>query len=45
MKRVSQASKPQLHGFVREAVELGSTVCTDRWEGYVGMEALDHRPE
>lgn len=45
MKRITQASKPQLHPFLEEAVEPGSTVHTDGWESYVGMESLGYRHE
>ena len=40
MKRIRGASKQQLHGFIQEAVEPDSTIHTDGWEGYVGLEAL-----
>ena len=39
MKRIRGASKQQLHGFIQEAVEPDSTIHTDGWEGYVGLEA------
>ncbi len=39
------ASKQQLHGFIQEAVEPDSTIHTDGWEGYVGLEALGYRHE
>ena len=34
-----------LHGFIQEAVEPDSTIHTDGWEGYVGLEALGYRHE
>ena len=43
MKRIRGASKQQLHGFIQEAVEPDSTIHTDGWEGYVGLEALGYR--
>jgi transposase-like protein len=45
MKRITQASKPQLHAFLEEAVEPSSIVHTDGWESYVGMESLGYRHE
>lgn len=45
MKRITRASKPQLHTFLEEAVEPGSIVHTDGWESYVGMESLGYRHE
>lgn len=45
MKRITRASKPQLHAFLEEAVEPGSIVHTDGWESYVGMESLGYRHE
>ena len=45
MKRIRGASKQQLHGFIQEAVEPDSTIHTDGWEGYVGLEALGYRHE
>ena len=45
MKRIRGASKQQLHGFIQEAVEPDSTIHTDSWEGYVGLEALGYRHE
>ena len=38
MRRIRRASKHQLHGFIQEAVEPDSTIHTDGWEGYVGLE-------
>ena len=31
-----------MHGFIAEAVELGSTVKTDGWRGYLGMDGYVH---
>ena len=45
MKRIRGASKQQLHGFIQEAVEPDSTIHTDGWEGYVGLEELGYRHE
>jgi transposase-like protein len=38
MRRVLDASRETLHGFVRDAVEPGSVVHTDGWQGYGGLE-------
>ena len=43
MRRIRRASKHQLHGFIQEAVEPDSTIHTDSWEGYVGLEALGYQ--
>ena len=45
MRRIRRASRHQLHGFIQEAVEPDSTIHTDGWEGYVGLEALGYRHE
>ena len=45
MRLIRRASKHQLHGFIQEAVEPDSTIHTDGWEGYVGLEALGYRHE
>ena len=34
-----------VHGFIQEAVDPDSTIHTDGWEGYVGLEALGYRHE
>jgi transposase-like protein len=43
MRRVADASAANLHRFVLESVELGSTVHTDGWDGYVGLQAKGYR--
>lgn len=45
MRRIPDASAPSLHGFVAEAVALGSTVRTDGWEGYSGLKQKGFRHE
>jgi len=45
MRRVANASAASLHGFVQEAVERGSTVHTDGWEGYAGLESKGYGHE
>lgn len=39
LKRIPDASAKSLHGFILEAVETGSTVHTDDWLGYTGIDA------
>ncbi len=39
MARLSDASSANLHGFVRQAIEPGTTVHTDGWDGYAGLES------
>ena len=39
MKRINNASSESLHSFIQEAIEPGSTVLTDGWDGYAGLEA------
>ncbi len=38
MKRIQDASSKSLHPFVEEAIEPGSVIHTDGWEGYSGLE-------
>jgi transposase-like protein len=39
MRRITDASAESLHAFVSEAVEPGSMVHTDGWDGYAGLRA------
>ena len=39
MRRIPNASAGSLHPFIRDAVEPGSTLHTDGWVGYNGIEA------
>ena len=45
MQRVGDASAQNLQPFVVEAVETGSVVHTDGWEGYTGLEQKGYRHE
>lgn len=45
MRRIPDASTRSLHGFVKEAIEAGSVVHTDGWEGYAGLEDLGYKHE
>ena len=40
---IQDASAASLHGFVQEAIEPGSVVHTDGWEGYAGLEAKGYQ--
>lgn len=42
LRRVPDASGPSLEGAVKEAVEPGSIVCTDGWEGYAGLSKIGY---
>ncbi len=39
LRRIRDASAASLHAFLEEAVKPGSTVHTDGWEGYAGLES------
>lgn len=39
---IPDASSASLHGFIREAVASGSTVRSDGWRGYLGLEGYVH---
>jgi len=42
LARVANASAEHLEGFAMQAVDLGSTVHTDGWEGYGGLPRLGY---
>jgi transposase-like protein len=42
MRNVPDLTKASLHGFIREAVEPGSTVRTDGLNAYVGLKGYHH---
>ncbi len=42
LRRVPDLTKAGLHGFVAEAVEPGSTVCTDGLTAYLGLKGYLH---
>lgn len=42
LRRIAAADQDSLHGFIREAVEPGSTVRTDGWRGYLGLSDYQH---
>jgi len=43
MRRIRSASAKELHSFVKGAVEPGSTVHTDGWDGYKGIEKKGYK--
>jgi transposase-like protein len=42
MRRIPDASRDSLHGFIKEAIESGSTVRTDGWNAYLSMNGYVH---
>jgi len=40
--RIADASTPSLHGFIRQSITPGSTVHTDGWPHYQGLEQLGY---
>jgi len=42
LQRVADGSAPSLHGFIQQAIHPGSTVHTDGWAPYQGMEKLGY---
>ena len=42
MRRIPDASRDSLHGFIKETIEPGSTVRTDGWNAYLAMEDYVH---
>ncbi len=42
LARVADASTPSLHGFIQQAIAPGSTVHTDGWAPYQGLEKLGY---
>ncbi|MGH9627559.1 MAG: IS1595 family transposase [Bryobacteraceae bacterium] len=45
MRPIQDATAGSLHAFVRESIEPGSTVHTDGWQGYVGLEKKGYQRE
>lgn len=45
LRRIPAPKRSCLHGFIREAVELGSLVHTDGFQAYRGLEPLGYRHE
>jgi len=42
---LEDASRKSLHGFIQDSIELGSTVVSDGWLGYRGLEAIGYSHE
>ena len=45
LRRIVDASAASLEAFVEEAIQPGSLVHTDGWEGYAGLENKGYRHE
>ena len=43
MKQIPDASSASLQAFITASIEPGSTIVTDGWNGYSGLEALGYR--
>lgn len=43
MKRIHDASSQSLHPFIKDAIEPDSTVHTDGWEGYSGINTMGYK--
>jgi transposase-like protein len=42
MATIPDASADSVHGFIRSSIERGSTIITDAWTGYSGLEGYRH---
>jgi transposase-like protein len=40
---IKDASQASLHAFVQEHIEVGSTIISDGWRGYYGIETLGYK--
>jgi transposase-like protein len=45
MRMIADASAESLHAFVRDCIEPGSTIHTDSWRGYAGLETKGYQRE
>jgi len=45
MRMIEDASAESLHPFVKDCVESGSTIHTDGWQGYAGLETNGYQRE
>jgi transposase-like protein len=45
MRMVEDASASSLHPFVQDCIELGSTIHTDGWQGYAGLDSKGYQRE
>ena len=42
LRRIPDASRQSLHGFIGQSVEPGNTVRTDGWDAYLGLPGYTH---
>jgi hypothetical protein len=45
MLRIPDASAESLHSFIDQAIEPGSIIISDGWEGYTGLETKGYAHE
>ena len=45
LRRIATADRASLHGFIGEAIELGSTVRTDGLNAYQALQGYVHKPQ
>jgi transposase-like protein len=45
MKRIPDASRDALHGFIKEMIEPGSVICTDGWPAYCNLSGYTHHQQ
>ena len=45
MRVIEDASAANLHSFVKDCIDPGSTIHTDGWQGYAGLEAKGYQRE
>jgi transposase-like protein len=45
MRRIPDVTRASLHGFIKESVEPGSTICTDGFTAYRGLNGYVHEPK
>ena len=43
LRRIADASAASLQGFIEQAIEPGSVVHTDGWDGYAGLDGKSYR--
>ena len=45
MRMIEDASASSLHPFVQDCIEPGSTIHTDGWQGYAGLDSKGYQRE
>ena len=45
MRVIGDASAASLHSFVKDCIDIGSTIHTDGWQGYAGLETKGYQRE